>query len=51
MEFVKRLYQEDHGLYEAKEAPIGGGVYVYSIEPDRTFRAWEKIRGQSKVVV
>lgn len=51
MEFVKRLYQQDHGLYEAKEAPIAGGVYVYSIEPDRTFRVWEKIRDQSKVVV
>jgi hypothetical protein len=51
MEFIKRLYQEHHGIYAEKGAPIGGGVFVYSIERERTFRVWKKIRGQSKVVI
>lgn len=41
----------DHGIYASKEPPpIDGEVFVYSIEPDRTFRVYPKIRTQAKAV-
>jgi hypothetical protein len=47
VDVITRLYQKDDGLYEAKEAPVGGRVDVYSIASNRTFRIWEKSRRSS----
>jgi hypothetical protein len=51
LEFVKRLYKEDHGIYAGREPPpIDGEVFVYSVEPDGTFRVYPKIRAQAKII-
>jgi len=51
LEFVKRLYKEDHGIYAEKEPPpIDGEVFVYSVEADGTFRIYPKIRAQAKII-
>jgi hypothetical protein len=50
MEFMKRLYSADHGIYKNPSAPLDGNVHVLGVALDGEIRQYPKLRQQVKVV-
>lgn len=50
MEFLKRLYSVDHGIYMSSPAPLGGAVHVLGVKVDGEIREYPKKRGQAKTL-
>jgi hypothetical protein len=50
MEFLKRLYSEEHGIYKRSPAALGGEVHVFGVTLKGEIRAYPKKRSQVKTL-
>jgi hypothetical protein len=50
MEFLKRLYSHDHGIYKKSPAPLDGDVHVLGVTAEGEVRKYPKLRRQIKTV-
>ena len=50
MEFLKRLYSADHGIYKKPRAPLDGKVHVLGVTREGEIREYPKQRGQAKTL-
>jgi hypothetical protein len=46
MEFAKRLFSQDHGIYKAASSGISGAVHVYGVTRRGDVRQYRKLRQQ-----
>jgi hypothetical protein len=42
MEFLKRLYSQEHGIYKKSPAPLGGVVHVFGVTLEGEIRQYFK---------
>jgi hypothetical protein len=50
MEFLKRLYSDEHGIYKKSPAPLGGAVHVFGVTLNGEIWKYPKIRSQARTL-